>query len=344
MAAITTTTGSLPLFIATATVPDLTTFFTPPASCSNRWVAADTPGIAWSTYSRDGYTPPVDPIYYSCLPRSLKGPHYSPGVCTQGQTIAGITKYEAGPRTMWQAQCCKSGLTLSMQTIQGSGIPMCVSAISTPLPVRTLLTTTYTNGVRSSYYEDVINDKSTLSSITTITKGTAVADPLYVAWEASDLSLFPVAYATSLAQKIGVDFTPTGTPAASTASSRLPLETSSSTGSPSDSSGLSGTAKIGIGVGIGIGVALTCALVTMSIVIRRLRRKNHAGVAYPNENTPAMDKHDTGSVEGKWYHQGKTNAEFEQSQGPLELDSIPVQAVHVPPVELEGSQAPSKRY
>jgi len=107
MSGITTTVGSLPQYIATATVPALTTIFTPPASCSNRWLAAEQTGIAWSTYSRDGYQPPVDPIYYSCLPERLRGPHYSPGVCTDGQTIADITKYEAGTRTMWQAQCCK---------------------------------------------------------------------------------------------------------------------------------------------------------------------------------------------------------------------------------------------
>ena len=106
---ITTTVGSLPQYIATATVPALTTFFTPPASfkCENRYVAGDTAGIAWSTYSRDGYAPPVDPTYYSCLPERIRGPHFSPGVCTRGQTIASITKYEAGSRTMWQAQCCK---------------------------------------------------------------------------------------------------------------------------------------------------------------------------------------------------------------------------------------------
>jgi hypothetical protein len=89
-----------------------------------------------------------------------------------------------------------------MQTVDKSPIPMCVSAISTPLPVRALYTTTYTNGNSASFYEQVINDQSTVSNMTTMTQGTAVADPLYVAWEAKDLSLFPVAYATSLAQKI----------------------------------------------------------------------------------------------------------------------------------------------
>ncbi|KAF2829615.1 hypothetical protein CC86DRAFT_379163 [Ophiobolus disseminans] len=358
MSGITTTIGSLPQYIATATVPALTTVFTPPASCSNRWLAADNPSIAWSTYSRDGYTPPVDPIYYSCLPERLRGPHYSPGVCTDGQTIAGITKYEAGARTMWQAQCCKSGLTISIQTVQGSAAPMCVSSIATPLAVRALVTTTYTNGA-SSFYELVINDKSTISSISTLSRGTAVADPLYVAWEASDLSLFPVGYATLLAQKIGVSFTPTATPA-SAASSRRVSQTGSSAdpsqsgdgGSASSStstsdpgsSGLSSTAKIGIGVGVGVAAVLLLSLIGMAFIIRRLRRRNKAVTSYPNETTPAIQSHDAGIAKNKWYQRTQPNVQPEVNSGVNELDSFPLTTMHGPPVELEGSYHHTGRY
>ncbi|KAH7090802.1 hypothetical protein FB567DRAFT_300146 [Paraphoma chrysanthemicola] len=346
MSGITTTIGSLPQYIATATVPDLTTVFTPPASCNDRWLAAETPTIAWSTYSRDGYSLPVDQLYYSCLPRNLKGPHYSPGVCTQGQTIAGITKYEAGSRTMWQAQCCDSGLTISVQTIQNSPVPMCVSAIATPLPVRALITTTYTNGASSSYYEDVVNDRSTISNMTTMTRGTAVADPLYVAWEATDLSKFPIAYATSLAQKIGVAFTPTATPSAGV-SSRPPSATGPSDGGPltdgtksdTQSSGMSSGTKIGIGVGVGVGASLLIALVAMAFIIRRLRRRNQAVTTYPNESTPAMAGEDAGAVKQKWYQRAKPNEEVEMTNGGVnELDSHPVHYVPGPPVELDASQ------
>ncbi|KAH7399193.1 hypothetical protein DE146DRAFT_526087 [Phaeosphaeria sp. MPI-PUGE-AT-0046c] len=347
-----TTTGSIPQYIATATVPALTTIFTPPASfsCNNRYVAAESPNIAWSTYSRDGYSPPVDPIYYSCLPERLRGPHYSPGVCTDGQTIASMTKFEDGSRTMWQAQCCKSGLTLRMQTVNKSPIPMCVSVISTPLPVRALFTTRFDNGNTGSFYEQIINDQSTLSNMTTMTRGTAIADPLYVAWEAKDLSLFPVAYATSLASQISVDFTPTATPA-SGVSSGGPSQTGSGSGNGSSDSGLSSGTKIGIGVGVGVGAALVFALVAMGIVIRRLRNRNKAEAAYPNESTPAMHSElhgdgvtGAGMVKGKWYQRAQPGQGIEMNQGhnsgPNELDSMPVSYVSGPPIELEGSSVP----
>jgi hypothetical protein len=368
MSGITTSVGSIPQYIATATVPALTTIFTPPASfsCDNRYVAADTAGIAWSTYSRDGYSPPVDPIYYSCLPERLRGPHYSPGVCTEGQTVASMTKFEAGSRTMWQAQCCKrygresihfetvlmknSGLTISIQTIQSSPVPMCVSVILTPLPVRALYTTTYTNGKASSFYEQVINDKSTVSNMTTLTKGTAVADPLYVAWEASDLSLFPVAYATSLAQKIGVKFTPTAMPASGASrSGASSTGIPSGTNTPPDSSqapeGLSSGAKIGIGVGAGVGAALLIALLAVIFMMRRSRKRSRATAAYPNESTPAMEGHHGGLAKNKWFHRGHpAEEEIELTSGPNELDSFPVQYQSSQPVELEGSQMPRRGY
>jgi hypothetical protein len=228
---------------------------------------------------------------------------------------------------------------------------MCISAISTPLPVRALYTTTYTNGVSSSFYEQVINDQSTVSNMTTMTRGTAIADPLYVAWEAKDLSLFPIAYATSLAQKIGVAFTPTATPASGatsrgaskTGSSQTDSTGSSQTDSPNSNnpnSGLSSSAKIGIGVGAGIGVALILALIAMFFVVRRLRRRNRAVTSYPNETTPVMHGDDGGVGKAKWYQRsrpGDEGMEMERQTGPNELDSMPVSYVSGEPVELEGS-------
>lgn len=240
-----------------------------------------------------------------------------------------------------------SGLTISIQTIQNSPIPMCISAISTPLPVRALYTTTYTNAVSSSFYEQVINDQSTVSNMTTMTQGTAIADPLYVAWEAKDLSLFPVTYATSLAQKIGVAFTPTATPASGEttlgATQTGSASSASQTNSPPDS-GLSSGAKIGIGVGAGVGAALLFALIAMFFIIRRLRRRNGAVTSYPDETTPAMDGHDGGVAKTKWYQRSRPTEEMEMQTGPNELDSIPVNYVSSEPVELEGSQMQRGRY
>jgi hypothetical protein len=230
-----------------------------------------------------------------------------------------------------------SGLTISMQTVDKSPIPMCVSAISTPLPVRALYTTTYTNGRVDSFYEQIINDQSTVSNMTTMTQGTAVADPLYVAWEAKDLSLFPVAYATSLAQKIGVDFTPTATPASGATAGGATQTSRPSKDNNSQDSGLSSGAKIGIGVGVGVGAALLAALIAMCFIIRRLRKRNQPALSYPDETTPAMDGHGAGLAKNKWYQRSRPNEEIEMNTGPNELDSMPVNYIPTAPVELEGS-------
>jgi hypothetical protein len=242
-----------------------------------------------------------------------------------------------------------SGLTISIQSVQGSAAPMCVSSIATPLPVRAVVTTTYTNGVSSSFYEQVINDKSTISSISTMSKGTAIADPLYVAWESKDLSLFPVGYATSLAKKIGIAFTPAATPASATASrnvsqtdsvtdsSQTSDSTSGSTYTPD--SGLSNSTKIGIGVGVGAGAALLAALIAMAFIIRRLRRRNRAAASYPNESTPAMEDHGAAIAKNKWYHRARP-VEQENSDNGMnmnELDSMPLNVMPGQPVELDGS-------
>jgi hypothetical protein len=230
---------------------------------------------------------------------------------------------------------------------------MCVSVISTPLPVRALYTTTYTNGKASSFYEQVINDKSTVSNMTTMTRGTAIADPLYVAWEASDLSLFPTAYATSLAQKIGVKFTPAATPAsgASTrgASQTGSIGTPSGTTTPSttnpDSEGLSSGAKIGIGVGAGIGAILLVALLAVIILMRRSRKRNRATTAYPDESTPAMEGQYGGLAKNKWFRRSQpAEEEIQLTARPNELDSFPVQYQSSHPVELDGSQMPRRGY
>lgn len=238
-----------------------------------------------------------------------------------------------------------SGLTISMQTIESSAVPMCVSSVSTPLPVHALITTTYTNGVQSSYYDYVVNDQSTRSSISTISSGIAVADPLYVAWEAADLSLFPVAYATSLAQKIGVTFTPTAKPGSGT-STNGPSQTGSQTdtASSNNSGGLSSGAKIGIGAGVGAGALLLIVFTIMAFVIRKLRRRNKAVSTYPNEAIPAMMGSDAGLVKNKWYQRTPPNEDIELHNAPGELDSFPISYVPGPPVELEGSHVQGRRY
>ncbi|KAL5118948.1 hypothetical protein ACEQ8H_003077 [Pleosporales sp. CAS-2024a] len=262
-----------------------------------------------------------------------------------------------------------------MQTIQSAAIPMCISAIDSPLPVRALVTTTYTNGVSSSFYQQIINDQSTVSNISTMTAGTVIADPFYVAWEAKDLSLFPVAYATSLASQIGVAFTPTATPKSASkpgqpANTRAARTGNADADADADASHarLSTAAKIGLGAGVGVGVALIAALLAALLFIRRLKRRNKAAAAAasadPDETTPAMH---AGNAVGagptrKWYHDSRTDVEspMEMQHGVNELDagsgrrpaekwnrngaqvneldSIPVQAFELPGESVQKSK------
>jgi hypothetical protein len=252
-------------------------------------------------------------------------------------------------------------MTIGTKTIQGSAVPMCMSSFTSGLKVHALVTTTI-SGAATTFY-DLVLDKTTVSNISTIAKGTAIADPLYVAWEAKDLSFFPVAYATSLAQKIGVSFTPTATPksgktgsmASNTGSARASdaTDSSTSTAAPADSSssGLSSTAKLGIGLGVGIGALLIAALIGMAFVIRRLRRRNRVVDTPYDEHHPAM----AGPLpeKKKWYHRAPPGGEVggqgaynpsagyggNANGGPGELDSNPVHYVAgQAPVELEGSR------
>jgi hypothetical protein len=237
-----------------------------------------------------------------------------------------------------------SGLTIGVQNIQGSAVPMCVSSIATPLAVRALVTTTFTNGASSSFYEQV-------SSIRTLSRGTAIADPLYVAWEESDLSRFPSENAVPLAAKVGVRFTPSPTPSPtatppSAASSRGVSPTgSAATQSPTanpdtGSGGPSSGPKIGIGVGVGLGSVVLLALIAMGLAIRRLRKRNRAAIAPQLASSPAMESHDADLTTNKWYQRSRPDA----SNGLDELDSFPVQVVPGPPLELEGSLHATRRY
>jgi hypothetical protein len=364
MSGITTTVGNLPQYIATATVPALTTIFTPPASfsCSNRYVAADTPGIAWSTYSRDGYSPPVDPIYYSCLPARLRGPHYSPGVCTSGQTIASMTKYEAGSRTMWQAQCCKRcdmQLDLSRDYTNASlqwFDDQCSNNTEQPSTnvrkrylntacrprslhhdvyqwqLRVFLRTSHKRPIYRLEYDD--DDKGNRNSRSAVCCMGSVR-PLAVSSRICNIS------STEDWRQVHTNgHTRIWRLIWRCISNRLKRQFI--TNNPD--SGLSGGAKIGIGIGAGVGAALLISFIAMFFVTRRMRRRNHAVAAYPNESTPAMDGHGAGLAKNKWYQRTPQNEEIELNSGPNELDSFPVQYVPGAPVELEGSQIPRGRY
>lgn len=156
-----------------------------------------------------------------------------------------------------------------------------------------VFTSTYTvSGTSVSTYSTTswTYDYDATTNATVILSGTKAADAVMVWWQASDLPDFEPAYASALASRLKIDFTPTSTPSivAQTASPASTSSFPSSTGGASLSSGsdaqsqtsngLSTGAKAGIVVGAVFGAAL---LATAAFLIfswsRRRRSKNGDG-------------------------------------------------------------------
>jgi len=181
----------------------------------------------------------------------------------------------------------------------------CYSSISTPL----LAFAPYT--VRRTYSESSLTKAywwstyyragevstgsytwTTITNTTLVPSGLAMADAINIGWDATDLSKFPTAYASSLAKKIGVSFTPTALPINPTAvtspvpgaSSYLPRETDSAFSS--SAGGLSTGAKAGIGVGAVAGVAAIIGLALLLLCVKR--RRKHGHVQAPGNDLPEM--------------------------------------------------------
>jgi hypothetical protein len=99
-------------------VPDLTTVYTYPTQCVDRWMGVilncNNASVPQNTtvYSIDPARIDMvsDPLYRSCQRYST--PVYSPGVCPSGHTIAEVTAFVSEvttgvDRTFWQASCCR---------------------------------------------------------------------------------------------------------------------------------------------------------------------------------------------------------------------------------------------
>lgn len=122
----------------------------------------------------------------------------------------------------------------------------------------------------------------------------ASAVALKVFSHSSDLSIFPTAYASSLAQRIGVPFPATTSPGSSSA---LSSRTISSQPIAPSSSDLSTPAKAGIGVGVSLGIFLLAAISLLILLRRRQQRKLAAAYNQPNRlGIPEMEDQDTSLV------------------------------------------------
>jgi hypothetical protein len=104
---------------------------------------------------------------------------------------------------------------------------------------------------------------------TVINSGTIYMNPMMAFWQESDLSNFDHDYASTLASKFDIDFTPSATvgPTSETASpphrsqfasATSSVDTNSEDAVDSSHSGLTTAAKAGVGVGAAIGTTLLC--------------------------------------------------------------------------------------
>jgi hypothetical protein len=99
--------------------PDLTTFYTYPTQCVDRWMMGPS-NCQFESYTVSPHNVTVfsidpskgtvsDPLYKSCQRYST--PTYTPGVCPSGHTIAEVTAYQSsvptGFVTFWEASCCR---------------------------------------------------------------------------------------------------------------------------------------------------------------------------------------------------------------------------------------------
>lgn len=200
----------------------------------------------------------------------------------------------------------------------------------------------YTYVTSSSGSRETTSRKNT----TVITSGTASAARVVVFWQSADLANFPSEYAASLATRIGVSLSATTTPSPG-ATENNPAPTSAGLignepeeDSPGGSSSSLGTGAIaGIAVGSILGVI---ALIGAVFFILRRRRRTHRsegagnGMAEVDNNAhiqemPGDSSGPNAHLMGKW----RAEAQGDQPQAPVEIDSRGVKVVTRAPVEME---------
>ena len=169
-----------------------------------------------------------------------------------------------------------------------------------------------------------LGDYSTWKNTTVIESGVAIAAPAMVAWQKKDLSLFPPAYASSVATQVGIEFTATPTVSPGQASSIPPPTSTANSTRPHH---MSAEAKIRVGVGTALG-ALACGAM-MIIIVWWVRRKRE--VPHPTE--PELQGYSRGL---RIFLRGKWRAEAEGLSQPVETDGRSVKIIPGPPRELEA--------
>ncbi|KAI1424643.1 hypothetical protein F5Y12DRAFT_432032 [Xylaria sp. FL1777] len=166
----------------------LTTLFTPPSWCSNRFavfVDDHAPGTSIIPPS-SGW---VDPSFPKCIPTQYTTayPTFSPGVCPVHMQIVKHTFGTRDGKTIWAAACCQSGFSLMSVDPEY----LCTSTITTPM----------------AFLLDP--DISTADIYTTLAPELWIEhDQVIVQWEPSDLELLPVGVASQYRLMMGITVQP----------------------------------------------------------------------------------------------------------------------------------------
>ncbi|KAK6834464.1 hypothetical protein PG987_009158 [Apiospora arundinis] len=219
--------------ISTDVVAALTTVFTPPPECANRYavfIASPTPIGGTST------NPPssgwIDPSFTKCNPPQYTNtyPTFSPGVCPKQMSIVSSTS-NVDSGTYRQDGCMPSlpnAHPTEYSRVSHSGFStaevdpqwICTSSVTTPMPFL------------------LDPNISTADIYTTLSNLWIEHDQVTVQWEEKDLSMFPSSVATHYASIMGKSPAPhntgagslaPGTPVTPVPTSPPPMGTASST-------------------------------------------------------------------------------------------------------------------
>ncbi|KAH6612510.1 hypothetical protein C7974DRAFT_79642 [Boeremia exigua] len=346
--------------------PPLTTYYTPPNECAERWmlaggqeitttrrlptstliansdVAATFPMTSsaallpratfvpqnYTVFSLDLNGTATDPSYRSCQPFRL-APTYSPGICPDGQTVAEVTA--------WQIKAATGHRTFWQASCCRSGMTFgpefyeaCISTFATPLQALALIVTSPSSGAAASTtyeYETLVFVTSASSwSTTTVSSTTLLSTGLAVA--------DPIVVAW-LDENLGL-FPPEYV---ASLAARFSMTVPSSTGrlappTATPAAGLSSGAKIGIGVGAAVGV-LAAVIAGVWLCLKRRRKPQTSD---PHASLPEMADQDGELARKKWWGAGKWRSEVASHAEPQELESKSVRVVPGPPAELDGAE------
>jgi hypothetical protein len=218
---------------------------------------------------------------------------------------------------------------------------LCLSSVSTPISAHAAIITTpaVDGGENTPIYESTLywfetlaggslvsGDSTVISSITTVSTGIAIADPVIVAWQIDDIGTFPSEYVKSLVARYSIP-----TPASTSTPTINALDPTTVPASDGLSTGTQ--------VGIGVGVALAASLVGGLFIFWCLRRRRKAAtMAEPGAVIPEMEDQDHIHTERKWYFGGRWRSEVDTQATQNELDSKAVHVVPGPPAELEAHE------